>query len=185
MRNADGDEIYFVHAGRGRFETDYGVLAYEPGDYIVIPKGTTYRLVLESDKSSLFVIVETTAPVELPDRGSLGHHALFDKGVLVAPELPPQASDDRQSEWEVRIERVGVGSPAANQDGFVGRRAARTLGGRAAACGERGEDRERDEVDDESRARGHARFVRLALISARSLAVAWRAAVAKSPPADA
>src|SRR5437588_4274208 len=88
-------EIYFVHAGRGRFETDYGVLAYEPGDYIVIPKGTTYRLVLESDKSSLFVIVKTTAPVELPDRGSLGHHALFDKGVLVAPELPPQASDDR------------------------------------------------------------------------------------------
>ena len=107
MRNADGDEIYFVHAGRGRFETDYGVLAYEPGDYIVIPKGTTYRLVLESDKSSLFVIVETTAPVELPDRGSLGHHALFDKGVLVAPELPPQASDDRQSEWEVRIKRAG------------------------------------------------------------------------------
>src|SRR5436309_9955712 len=38
MRNADGDEIYFVHAGRGRFETDYGVLAYEPGDYMLLPK---------------------------------------------------------------------------------------------------------------------------------------------------
>src|SRR5437773_469398 len=58
-------------------------------------------------RSSLLVIVETTAPVELPDRGSLGHHALFDKGVLVAPELPPQGSDDRQDEWEVRIKRAG------------------------------------------------------------------------------
>src|SRR5206468_4912924 len=42
VRNADGDEVQFVHSGRGRFETDYGTLSYEPGDYVVIPKGTTY-----------------------------------------------------------------------------------------------------------------------------------------------
>src|SRR5207237_10086063 len=48
VRNADGDEVQFVHAGRGRFETDYGVLSFEPGDYLVIPKGTTYRIVIES-----------------------------------------------------------------------------------------------------------------------------------------
>ena len=44
VRNADGDELYFVHSGRGQFETDYGVLSYEPGDYVCIPKGTTYRI---------------------------------------------------------------------------------------------------------------------------------------------
>ena len=44
VRNADGDEIVFVHRGRGRWETDYGFLSYEPGDYLVIPKGTTYRV---------------------------------------------------------------------------------------------------------------------------------------------
>src|SRR6476469_3534263 len=44
VRNADGDELHFVHAGRGRFETDYGDLPYEPGDYVLIPKGTTYRV---------------------------------------------------------------------------------------------------------------------------------------------
>src|SRR2546428_1452201 len=30
VRNADGDEVYFVHRGNGRFETDYGILPFEP-----------------------------------------------------------------------------------------------------------------------------------------------------------
>ncbi len=111
VRNADGDEVQFVHTGRGRFETDYGVLPYEPGDYIVIPKGTTYRTVVDADEKasdSLFLIAETPAPVQLPDRGLLGHHALFDRGVLVTPELVG-ATDERDdgSEWEVRIKHNG------------------------------------------------------------------------------
>ena len=44
FRNADGDEVLFVHAGAGRLETDFGPLPYEPGDYLVIPRGTLYRL---------------------------------------------------------------------------------------------------------------------------------------------
>ncbi|MGH9894843.1 MAG: cupin domain-containing protein, partial [bacterium] len=74
VRNADGDEVYFVHAGTGRLESDYGVLPYEPGDYLVIPKGTTYRVHIEGT-AALFLIVETPQPVMLPDRGLLGHHA--------------------------------------------------------------------------------------------------------------
>ncbi len=45
-RNADGDEVRFVHAGKGTLETDYGDLEYRKGDYLVIPRGTTYRLSL-------------------------------------------------------------------------------------------------------------------------------------------
>ena len=37
FRNADGDELYFVHRGEGKIETDFGPLDYEPGDYINIP----------------------------------------------------------------------------------------------------------------------------------------------------
>jgi len=107
VRNADGDEVHFVHAGRGRFETDYGVLPYEPGDYVVIPKGTTYRTVVETGPS-LFVIAETPEPVGLPDRGPLGHHALFDPGVLVSPDPAPIADErDPRREWEVWIKRNG------------------------------------------------------------------------------
>lgn len=109
VRNADGDEIVFVHRGHGRWETDYGFLRYEPGDYLVIPKGTTYRVHVETKgEPGLFLIVETPTPVEMPDRGPLGRHALFDPGVLTAPELalPPEDAHSRQ-EWEVRIKRDG------------------------------------------------------------------------------
>lgn len=108
LRNADGDEIVFVHGGQGKWETDYGVLTYEPGDYLVIPKGTTYRVHVDSSSGgSLFVIVETPAPVTLPDRGPLGRHALFDLGVLTSPELAPSPEDaGGRREWEVRIKRA-------------------------------------------------------------------------------
>jgi len=107
VRNADGDEIHFVHQGTGRFETDYGVLPYEPGDYIVVPKGTTYRLVVEAGPS-FFLLIETPEAVELPDRGPLGQHALFDPGVLVAPELAPSDAGKEPRQWEVRIKRDGA-----------------------------------------------------------------------------
>ncbi len=108
VRNADGDEVYFVHLGTGRLETDYGTLSYEPGDYVVIPKGTTYRAHVDAGPS-LFLVVETPERIVVPDRGPLGQHALFDKGVLVAPELGTADSSavDRQ-EWEVHIKRQGA-----------------------------------------------------------------------------
>ena len=46
FRNADGDDVLFVHRGTGTLETDYGPLTYGPGDYLVLPRGTTYRLVV-------------------------------------------------------------------------------------------------------------------------------------------
>ena len=107
VRNADGDELYFIHTGRGQFETDYGVLSYEPGDYILLPKGTTYRIKVEPSPS-LFLIIETSALMELPDRGLLGQHALFDLGVVSPPTLDPSGEAQGGREWEVRIKRAGV-----------------------------------------------------------------------------
>jgi homogentisate 1,2-dioxygenase len=79
FRNADGDELLFVHAGAGRIETDFGPLSYEPGDYLVIPRGTLYRLAPTRDTRLL--VIETTGELSLPDRGMLGQHALFDPAV--------------------------------------------------------------------------------------------------------
>jgi len=43
FRNGEGDEVIFVHEGSGTLETIFGVLPYRDGDYVVIPRGTTYR----------------------------------------------------------------------------------------------------------------------------------------------
>jgi len=108
VRNADGDEVYFAHRGHGRFETDYGMLPFEPGDYIFIPKGTTYRTLLDGTEPALFLIAELPLPVVIPDSGPLGQHALFDKGVLAVPEPSSgQGGHTDGQEWEVRIKRAG------------------------------------------------------------------------------
>src|ERR1017187_7319858 len=45
-RNADGDELIFVHRGKGVIETDFGPLPFEPGDYLVMPRA---KGVIETD----------------------------------------------------------------------------------------------------------------------------------------
>ena len=47
-RNTDGDLLYFVHRGSGRFDTEFGNIVYEPGDYVLIPKGITFSLAPET-----------------------------------------------------------------------------------------------------------------------------------------
>src|SRR5918997_2897909 len=56
LRDADGDVCYFVHRGQGVIETDYGPLEFSPSDYIVIPKGTTHRVVPSGDDNFFFII---------------------------------------------------------------------------------------------------------------------------------
>jgi homogentisate 1,2-dioxygenase len=103
FRNADGDEIYFIHKGRGVIETDYGPLNFEPGDYLVIPRGTTYRMLPETVENA-FLIIESFSRIRQPERGLLGQHALYDPAVLKTPS--PQPIQTEGTEWEVRIKRL-------------------------------------------------------------------------------
>ncbi len=102
FRNADGDETLFVHQGEGRIDTDFGPLDYETGDYLVIPRGTAYRLT-PKEKTALYVI-ETKGAVGIPERGIIGNHALFDPGVINVPEPAPRDLDaDR---FQIKIKRA-------------------------------------------------------------------------------
>jgi homogentisate 1,2-dioxygenase len=99
-RNADGDELIFVHRGNGTIETDFGPLSFEKGDYIIIPRAVTYR-VLPDTTDNFFLIIQSVSEFELPDKGLLGQHALYDPAVITVPEPRPNLDD--KSEWEVRI----------------------------------------------------------------------------------
>lgn len=106
FRNADADEIVFVHEGAGRLETDFGPLAYEAGDYLHLPRGVSYRL--SPTSASRFLVIEAFSEVNFPERGVLGQQALFDPAMLEVPTpeagtLEPNAA----GEYEVRIWRGG------------------------------------------------------------------------------
>lgn len=101
VRNLLGDEVHFVHAGTGRFETEFGTIPYEPGDYVVIPKAVTYRIV--PDEGEQFrLLLETTSELLVPDYGPLGRHAPFDPTVVFVPEA--RVIDDPRP-WEIVLLR--------------------------------------------------------------------------------
>ena len=100
FRNADGDELYFVHRGTGIIETDFGPLSYEPGDYLVLPRAVTYR-VIPKNTDNFFLIMESKGEFDQPEKGLLGQHALYDPAAITTPEPAPHLDDN--SEWEVRI----------------------------------------------------------------------------------
>jgi homogentisate 1,2-dioxygenase len=107
LRDADADEVLFIHEGAGRLESDFGPLAYEPGDYLLIPRGTAFRLVPTS--ATRLLTLEVRSEVGFPDRGMLGQHALFDPAVVRVPSPDETASmePDERGEYELRILRLG------------------------------------------------------------------------------
>ena len=109
-RNADGDELYFVHKGTGKIETDFGVIEYEPGDYVVIPRATTYRFV-PATRDNFFVHVEAHSEILPPtpeQKGLMGMHALYDMGAVTIPEFTEyKETPSNGKEYEIRIKRLG------------------------------------------------------------------------------
>lgn len=103
-RNADFDELYFIHDGTGVIETVYGHIEYVKGDYIVIPRGTTYKLYLKTE-TKIFK-VESRSEFEQPDRGMLGPNALYDQTAIFVPTAAHGTEQDK-SEYKLEIKRLG------------------------------------------------------------------------------
>ncbi len=90
FKNADADEIIFIHEGTGTLRSMYGNLRFEYGDYLVIPRGTTYQLQFDGTENRL-LIVESSSPVITPRRyrnnfGQLMEHAPFCERDIRKPE---------------------------------------------------------------------------------------------------
>ena len=67
FKNGDADEMLFIHRGKGTLKTMYGNVAFEYGDYVIIPRGTVYQIDFETaDNKILFI--ESSSPIETPAR---------------------------------------------------------------------------------------------------------------------
>lgn len=105
VRNGDGDELLFLHQGSGDLYCDYGHLGVTAGDYVVLPRGTMWRLECSEPVTAL-LIEATNSSYSLPDKGLVGPHAIFDPAMLDTPKLDEafRAQQD-EAEWSIRIKR--------------------------------------------------------------------------------
>ena len=90
-------------------ETDFGVMPYERGDYIILPRGTMYHFTPHTE-DNFFLVIESFSEVDEPSKemkGLLGQHALYDEGVIQTPEPAQPASNAEGQEFELRIKRFG------------------------------------------------------------------------------
>ncbi len=91
-RNGEADEMLFVHEGQGVIETNFGPLRYGPGDYIVIPIGTTWRATQDCRTRSSACSTSSRRPRSCRrkryrnDWGQLLEHAPFSQRDIRVPD---------------------------------------------------------------------------------------------------
>lgn len=108
-KNAEGDEVLYVHDGKGTLTSPYGKLDLRQGDYIVIPRTVIYKLEFEEGPLRL-LIVESAAPIETVKRyrndlGQLLEHSPYCERDIRAPY--DLVTDKSQGEFLVKIKKEG------------------------------------------------------------------------------
>jgi homogentisate 1,2-dioxygenase len=107
FKNADADEVHFIHYGTGILQTLFGNIHFQKGDYIVIPRGTIYQYQFD-DSNNKILITESGSPVEFPKRytnefGQLLEHAPFCERDI---KLPVYAEPkDAKGEFLIQIKK--------------------------------------------------------------------------------
>lgn len=109
-KNADCDEMLFVHEGTGTLKTMLGNIPFGPGDYLIIPRGIIYQIHFEGRNNRLF-IVESFSPIYTPKRyrnsfGQLMEHSPFCERDFRAPsELE---THDEKGDFLIKIKKENV-----------------------------------------------------------------------------
>ncbi len=109
-KNADADEVIFIHEGSGTLECIYGSLDFKYGDYIVVPRGIIYQLRFNDEKNRLLIIESFTA-IEFPKRyrnsyGQLEEHSPFCERDIKRPEQ--LKTNDELGDFKIMIKKQGI-----------------------------------------------------------------------------
>ncbi|HEY0680552.1 MAG TPA: homogentisate 1,2-dioxygenase [Chitinophagaceae bacterium] len=110
FKNADADEVIFVHEGSGLLKTMYGNIHFGYGDYLVIPRGTIYQIDF-ADASNRLFIVESFSPIRFPKRylskyGQLLEHSPFCERDVRAPQ--ELATYEEKGDFLIRTKKKGM-----------------------------------------------------------------------------
>lgn len=106
--NADGDELLFIHRGQGDLFCDFGHLTFCEGDYILLPRSLRWRLECAGE-AEILRMEATNDYFQLPDKGMVGAHAIFDEAMLEVPQIN-KAFKAQYSDKETQVVMKGRGS---------------------------------------------------------------------------
>lgn len=109
-KNADCDEMIFIHKGSGKLRTLLGNIEFSYGDYLIIPRGMIYQIEFNDEDNRLF-IVESSSPMYTPKRyrnwfGQLLEHSPFCERDLRRPsELE---THDEKGDFLIKVKKEGM-----------------------------------------------------------------------------
>lgn len=108
-KNAEGDEVIYIHDGSGELHSQFGKIVVEKGDYVVIPRTVIYKFKWNEGPLKL-LIIESAAPIETPNRyrnelGQLEEHSPFcERDIRPPSEL---ITETETGEYVVKIKKHG------------------------------------------------------------------------------
>ena len=109
-KNADADEMIFIHKGKGKLRTMMGNIPFEYGDYLIIPRGMIYQIDFETSENRLFY-VESFAPFYTPKRYKnesgqhLEHSPFCERDFILPNELE---THDEKGDFLIKIKKEGM-----------------------------------------------------------------------------
>lgn len=109
-KNADADEMIFVHEGSGKLNTMYGSLDFKYGDYLIIPRGTIYQFDFDNNNNRL-LYVESKTPIFTPARyrnnfGQLLEHSPFcERDFRVPQDLK---THDEKGSFKIKMKKQNI-----------------------------------------------------------------------------
>jgi homogentisate 1,2-dioxygenase len=107
FRNGEKHEIYYFHKGKGSFQSEYGEIKFRPETYLIVPKGTTYRIDVEEE---LYVLLfESKYLVEWPDSylNHAGQATMMSPVVETEIELPELLDPiDQRGEFPIFVQHA-------------------------------------------------------------------------------
>jgi homogentisate 1,2-dioxygenase len=108
-KNADADEVLFIHKGSGTLRTMFGNISFEYGDYLIIPRGIIYQINFDSSENKM-LITESSSPIYTPKRyrnwfGQLSEHSPFCERDYKLPET--LETNDEIGDFTIKIKKQG------------------------------------------------------------------------------
>lgn len=109
-KNTDSDELIFVHKGSGVLRSFLGNIEFEPGDYLLIPRGMIYQISF-NDENNRHFITESHVPIYTPKRyrnwfGQLLEHSPYcERDYKLPTDLETY---DEKGEFLMKIKKQGM-----------------------------------------------------------------------------